>query len=255
MEQLHDDCPDNVTEVSSNIRITGHALQGLPALYASPVFGMFEARLKGPEPPSAAACEALMRLVTVMRRSYINTDVDKSRGGETQYMEDVWGELRHFLQSNVQNRDLVRTFKPSSLPEVSQGDVLTPNLIWICFWLTGLSARSLIWICFWLSGLSAPGLVCICFWLSGFSSPSLTWICFWLSGLSAPSLLWICFWLSGFSAPSLIWTCFWLSGFSAASLIWICFWLSGLTKCLHSTQLGTCGRYSVVQCTYLSIMW
>ena len=105
--------PNVLTEVVQDTCITGHVLQGLPALYASSVFGMFEARLNDSEPPSAAACEALMRLVTLMSRSYINTDVDKSRGGETQYMEDVWGELRQFLQNNVQNRNLVRTLGPS----------------------------------------------------------------------------------------------------------------------------------------------
>ena len=127
MKQLRDDCPDSVTEVSKKIHITCHALQGLPALYASPVFGMFEARLNDSEPPSAAACQALMRLVTVMSRSYINTEVDKSRGSETQYMEVVRRELLQFLQNNVQNRDLVRTLEPSSLSEVCWFTALHPN--------------------------------------------------------------------------------------------------------------------------------
>ena len=122
---------------------------------------MFKARLNDSEPPSAAACEALMRLVTVMSRSYINTDVDKSRGGETQYMEDVWGELRQFLQNNVQNRNLVRTLGPSLLPEVSLCDALylesnldlllaewplCPESIWICSWLSGLTKCLHHWI-------------------------------------------------------------------------------------------------------------
>ncbi len=102
--------------------MTTCSLQGLPALYASPVFGMFDCKLNGREPPSAAACEAIMSLVTVMSRCYINITSNKSRGSETQYMEDVRLVLLTFLQDNLRNTDLVRTLEPSTMSKVHSGD-------------------------------------------------------------------------------------------------------------------------------------